>query len=90
MIFFVAKSKFLPRPQPDKMFRWDYDHTEIGEDPVEKGYELTSLDGSNDEADEWTIGSSSSVSSGSHSPTDDSLWEGDTLASQSDHERSPV
>ena len=66
------------------------DYTEIGEDPAEKGYELTDLDGAADEPDEWTIGSSSSVSSDSHSPTDESLWEGETLASHSDYERSPV
>lgn len=48
------------------------------------------------DSDEWTIGSSSSYSSGgrspsagSRSPIDDtqSLWEGDTLASASDHEQ---
>lgn len=72
------------------MFRWDYDHTEIGEDPAEKGYELAALAGCTDEADDWTAGSSSSVSSGSRSPTDDSLWEGETLASHSDNEPSPV
>ena len=90
MIFFVVKSKFLPRPQPDKMFRWDYDYVEIGEDPAEKGYELANMGGAADDADEWTVGSSSSVSSGSHSPIDESLWEGETLASHSDQERSPV
>lgn len=71
------------------MFRWDYDFVEIGEDPVEKGYALASLDATTPEdADEWTAGSSSSVSSGSRSPVDDnnSQWEGETLASHSDSE----
>ena len=40
--------------------------------------------------DEWTIGTSSSISSGSLSPIDEaqSLWEGETLASggESDNE----
>jgi len=37
----------------------------------------------NDSSDEWTVGSSSSVSSGSRSPVDESqAWEGETLASQ--------
>ena len=71
IIFYVVKSKFLPRQQRDKMFRWDYDYIEVGEDPVEKGYELAALDASPDDADEWTIGSSSSISSGSRSPNDE-------------------
>jgi membrane-associated phospholipid phosphatase len=87
VIFFVVKSKFLPRQQPDKMFRWDYDYTEIGDDPSEKGYALANLDGAAEDADEWTVGSSSSISSGSRSPIDESTsWEGETLASHSDTE----
>lgn len=31
-IFFAARSRFLPRPQPRKTFRWDYDYVECGED----------------------------------------------------------
>ncbi|KAL9131919.1 MAG: hypothetical protein Q9217_000279 [Psora testacea] len=86
-IFFVVKSKFLPRPQVGKMFRWDYDYVEIGEEPVEKGYALAGMDDSPADADEWTIGTSSSVSSGSRSPVDErSSWEGETLASLSDTE----
>ena len=93
VVFYVTRSKFLPRPQPGKAFRWDYDFVEIGEDPtVEKGYVLAN-DGNHQhrgkaDADEWTIGSSSSISSGSISPVDDlqSLWEGETLASHSDGE----
>ena len=87
MIFFVVKSRFLPRQQPDKIFRWDYDYVEMGEYPVEKGYALAGLEDSQADADEWTIGSSSSISSGSRSPIDEaSSCEGDTLASHSDTE----
>ena len=87
VIFFVVKSKFLPRQQPDKMFRWDYDYVEIGEDSGEKGYALTIKEDSPADTDDWTTGSSSSVSSGSRSPIDESnSWEGETLASSSDTE----
>ncbi|KAK4697102.1 hypothetical protein P7C71_g922, partial [Lecanoromycetidae sp. Uapishka_2] len=69
------------------MFRWDYDYTEIGEDPSEKGYALANLDGAAEDADEWTVGSSSSISSGSRSPIDETnAWEGETSASHSDTE----
>lgn len=73
------------------MFRWDYDYVEVGEDPSEKGYALADLQGGpHAETDEWTVGSSSSISSGSLSPSpvDDhqSMWEGETLASHSDTE----
>ena len=96
--FFIAKANFLPRLQTDKMFRWDYDYTEVGESNDGYAYGLADV---NDfpsipfDSDEWTIGSSSSFSSGHRSPTagvrsptDDSpnLWEGDTLASTSDTE----
>jgi membrane-associated phospholipid phosphatase len=76
VIFFFAKAHFMPRLQPDKMFRWDYDFIEIGEAPIEYGYE--GIDGAHVDSDEWTIGSSSSVSSGSLSPIDETqhLWEG--------------
>ena len=86
-MFFVAKAKFLPRLQNDKKFRWDYDFTEIGEN--ENEYAL--LDAEKDlqtNNENWTIGSSSSISSGPDSPGDEtqSLWEGETLASASDTE----
>ena len=71
------------------MFRWDYDYVEVGEDPSAKGYALADLRGGpHADMDEWTIGSSSSVSSSSLSPVDDhqSIWEGETLASHSDTE----
>jgi membrane-associated phospholipid phosphatase len=71
VVFFFAKSRFLPRVQPGKRFRWDYDYIEVGEDPNEHGYNLADLDGAHPDSDEWTIGSSSSISSGSLSPTDE-------------------
>ncbi|KAL8873816.1 MAG: hypothetical protein Q9174_000774 [Haloplaca sp. 1 TL-2023] len=87
-VFYVAKSKFLPRSQPHKTFRWDYDYKEVGEDPTERGYALADFDSRPRDVDDWTVGSSSSISSGSISPIDDSnsLWEGETLASHSDSE----
>ncbi|CAG8951730.1 hypothetical protein HYFRA_00005530 [Hymenoscyphus fraxineus] len=95
--FYIAKTNFLPRIQDDKFFRWDYDYVELGDAPTVDGYEygLTVLDRDfhNDSSDEWTVGSSSSVSSGSRSPVDEtgSSWEGETLASQvSDSELSEV
>ncbi|QKX56189.1 uncharacterized protein TRUGW13939_03289 [Talaromyces rugulosus] len=86
--FYFAKARFLPRIQRDKKFRWDYDYIERGNGPDEGGYDLAHLDGDvNLDSDEWTVGSSSSISSGSLSPTEDQhLWEGETLASYSDIE----
>jgi membrane-associated phospholipid phosphatase len=86
--FYFAKARFLPRTQRDKKFRWDYDYIERGNGPDEGGYDLAHLDGDvNLDSDEWTVGSSSSISSGSLSPTEDQhLWEGETLASYSDIE----
>ncbi|KAF2101479.1 aureobasidin resistance protein Aur1 [Rhizodiscina lignyota] len=99
--FFVAKAKFLPRLQSDKATRWDYDYVEAGEAHIPgdmDGYALTNLyedfhPGISD-SDEWTIGSSSSISSRTRSPSaggrssaEGSLWEGETLGSSSDHEQ---
>lgn len=90
--FYVAKTRFLARLQPDKEFRWDYDFLEIGNSySHDYSYALNDFDGNyHSEDDEWTIGSSSSVSSGSRSPIDDnhSVWESgsETLAGQSDSE----
>lgn len=89
VVFYVAKAKFLPRLQSDKMFRWDYDYIEVGDVPLTDSFVLTQLDANpHPDSDEWTVGSSSSVSSGSVSPVDESqsLWEGETLASHSDSE----
>ena len=87
--FYIAKTNFLPRIQTDKMFRWDYDYVECGDSHNgEYDYGLTVLGGGDDfrhdSSDEWTVGSSSSLSSGSRSPVDESQssWEGETLASQ--------
>ncbi|MCJ1348646.1 Aureobasidin resistance protein Aur1 [Peltigera leucophlebia] len=91
VIFYVAKARFLPRQQPDKTFRWDYDYAELGEEHSEKGYALADLHPVHIDADEWTVGSSSSISSGSISPRGNeesqSLWEGETLASDSEAQR---
>jgi len=93
--FFIAKSKFLPRLQWDKDLRWDYDYIEIGDTPET----FNSPTGEYEEfhplsdSDEWTLGTSSSFSSRSRSPSSgtrsssDNMWEGDTLASGSDGER---
>ncbi|KAI9833877.1 MAG: Aureobasidin resistance protein Aur1 [Phylliscum demangeonii] len=91
VVFYVAKSHFIPRVQPDKDTRWDYDYVEIGDGPAESGYGLAALGphfprSAALEGDEWAVGSSSSVSSGLRSPADESPsnWDGDTLASHSD------
>lgn len=94
--FYIAKTNFLPRIQMDKMTRWDYDYVEHGDTPsggYEYGLTVFGDDFRNDSSDEWTIGSSSSISSGSRSPIDESqsAWEGETLASQaSDSELNDV
>ncbi|TVY55524.1 Inositol phosphorylceramide synthase catalytic subunit aur1 [Lachnellula cervina] len=94
--FYISKMHFLPRMQMDKAFRWDYDYVEFGEAPsggYEYGLTTLDIDFRNDSSDEWTVGSSSSISSGSRSPVDESSsnWEGETLASQaSDSELSEV
>lgn len=73
-IYYVARTRYLPRQQSDKKNRWAYDHVEIGEKPrtldeeygmvgKEEGYGLGLLERrSTEDADEWTIGSSSSFS----------------------------
>ena len=87
VIFYVSKSNFLPWRQADKTFRWDYDYVEVGDSDsvsglkninTKLGYEL----------DDWAVGSSSSISSGTPSPTEDhhSGWDEDTLASSSESE----
>ncbi|KAI9748142.1 MAG: hypothetical protein M4579_007305 [Chaenotheca gracillima] len=91
-VFYITKSKFLPRVQAGKFWRWDYDYVETGDVPQGYSYGLANLDtdfhhpGLSD--GEWTVGSSSSISSGSISPIDEnqSLWEGETLASHSDND----
>lgn len=92
VVFYIARANYLPRKQPDKTTRWDYDYVEIGsEQPAEREYDLADMGtaGRRLSNDAWTIGSSG-ISSGSASPsTDDtqSLWEGETLAErESDHD----
>ncbi|KAF2088609.1 PAP2-domain-containing protein [Saccharata proteae CBS 121410] len=99
-IFFLARSKFLPRLQAEKTTRWDYDFTEFGDPADGNSHVMTDFYEEfqpASDSDEWTIGSSSAYSSGTRSPSNgprspvdsdvQSLWEGDTLASTSDHER---
>jgi inositol phosphorylceramide synthase catalytic subunit len=92
IVFYIARAHFIPRPQADKDFRWDYDYVEAGEGTSNYSYGLQELDVDfahrPSDSEEWTIGSSSSISSGSISPVEEngSLWEGETLASNSDHE----
>ncbi|KAK3698789.1 Phosphatidylinositol:ceramide phosphoinositol transferase (IPC synthase) [Vermiconidia calcicola] len=96
IFYYMYRGKFLPRLQPGKMFRWDYDYVEYGEVQDHYAYGLADLDdyhpGLHGDSDEWTIGSSSSFSSSSREPstgmrspvTDE--WEGDTIASATDSE----
>lgn len=93
--YFISKGSFLPRLQPGKRFRWDYDYVERGETTEPYAYGLTGEleeihnPGIQGDSDEWTIGSSSAYSTTSRSPstgirspiTGDDQWEGDTLAS---------
>lgn len=71
VIFYFTKSRFLPRIQPDKKFRWDYDYVECGDAPSEYSYGIAGINDSHPDSDEWTVGSSSSISSGSLSPIDE-------------------
>lgn len=91
VVFYVAKSKFLPRLQADKSLRWDYDYVEIGDASGGNHYGLADFNShlhphGHLEGDEWAVGSSSSIASGSLSPVDElqSMWDGETIASQSD------
>ena len=82
--------------QPDKFFRWDYDYVEHGEAREGYAYGLTDLDDDfrhiESETEAWSLGSSSSFTSGERSPSvslrspvdDVEGWEGETLASGSD------
>ena len=89
--------------QADKEFRWDYDYVEIGESQdsyVSSSQAYTNLyeefHPSQSDSEEWTLasGSGSSYSSRSRSPSyggnrssSEASLDGDTLASNSDHER---
>ena len=72
IVYYFAKANFMPRLQAGKTFRWDYDYIEIGDAPTGYNY---GLDHGHDMdmGDEWTVASSSSISSGSLSPSEDAL-----------------
>lgn len=87
--FYYAKSRFIPCMQHDKTVRWDYDYVEVGDAKDTYNYDLATLHGEfQTDSDEWTVGSSSSISSGSLSPVDEaqSIWDGDTVGGNSDIE----
>ena len=89
VVFYFTRARFLPRMQNDKSLRWDYDYVEVGESPDGYGYDLASLNGDFQlDGDEWTVGSSSSISSGSLSPVDEHPcgWDGEPVSSHSDVE----
>jgi len=80
------------------MFRWDYEYVEYGDVQEPTAYGLVDLEidphhnANLADSDEWTIGSSSSYASSrspslhdTRSPTgDESGWDAETLAGQSD------
>ncbi|KAL5120932.1 Phosphatidylinositol:ceramide phosphoinositol transferase (IPC synthase) [Pleosporales sp. CAS-2024a] len=94
--FFFGRANFLPRPQPDKEFRWDYDYVEIGDPMDVAGYNIVDIYDEfqpHSDSDDWASGSSSSYSTGgrspmgAHSPDDtdtQSLWDGDTVGSDTE------
>ncbi|KAI4694795.1 hypothetical protein J4E81_006396 [Alternaria sp. BMP 2799] len=95
--YFFGRAKFLPRPQFDKEFRWDYDYVEIGDPMDGAGYSMLDIyeefpSHAHSDSDDWASGSSSSYSTGgrspigARSPTDDSqsLWEGETIGSDTE------
>ncbi len=101
IIFFVARTNFLPKVQEDKRTRWDYDYVEIGNhqgSQMEQEYDLAEFGHGYSNSlvsnDDWTMGSSSaSMTSGSASPLGDdnqSLWEGETLAEGTNSDRESV
>lgn len=99
LCFYIAKTKFLARLQPGKEFRWDYDYLEIGSGSGTErfDYGLYDLGSYHSEDDEWTVGSSSGISSGCRSPvspSDDiqSVWSSasETLAATSEVDSSEV
>lgn len=80
--YYIARTRFLPRPQLDKTTRWEYEFVELGDRPrtldEEHGYAtgyglgLRRRPGSSD-SDEWTLGSSSSFDSTSRGGGDTTL-----------------
>lgn len=89
--FFFAKARFLPRLQPGKLFRWDYDYVEVGDSKNDFAFPAPFV---NDEdfraflSDHEDMSRSSSDLSGDRTPPslrspidDHDSWEGETLAS---------
>ena len=74
LYYFGARARWLPRLQPGKLFRWDYDYVEHG-DVLSPGasaysaldYDLPLYDSSNDAASTSAFSSSSSAGPGSAS-----------------------
>lgn len=78
-IYYIARTRYLPRQQPEKRNRWEYEFVEVGEKPktLDEEYGYVGLGGEYgmgllerrsthlSEDDEWTLGSSSSFSSSS-------------------------
>ncbi|KAM7204603.1 hypothetical protein V8F33_001567 [Rhypophila sp. PSN 637] len=71
--FYMSRGRWLPRPQPDKSTRWQYEYVEFGDKSTaadeERGYGYANgfglglLDRRDGDSDEWTLGSSSSFDS---------------------------
>ncbi|KAB5518720.1 hypothetical protein GE09DRAFT_510472 [Coniochaeta sp. 2T2.1] len=68
--FYITKARWMPRPQPGKKTRWDYEYVEFGDRPSKLrdeefglgryGYGMGILEReSQGDDDEWTLGSSS-------------------------------
>lgn len=82
--YYITKARWMPRPQPGKWSRWDYEYVEFGDRPAklrdeEYGYSrygygmgLLEREGQSED-DEWTLGSSS--------PSFDSLSRGEASTS---------
>ncbi len=76
--YYLARTRWLPRPQLDKSTRWEYEYVEHGDRPrvydeeygaaAVYGMGLLRRPGSAD-SDEWTLGSSSSFDSASRGET---------------------
>jgi membrane-associated phospholipid phosphatase len=84
VVYYIARGNYLPRRQLDKKTRWDYDYTEIGDNMANRqDYDLAEMGYTNERlsSDEWTVGSSSGISSPTVSPREDGqrMWEEETL-----------
>lgn len=74
-VFYYAQRNHLPQIQPGKFLRWDYEYIVRGEtsDTVDSKGQFSRLPAINTDLElggdmDWTIGSSSSISSGSNTP----------------------